>query len=144
MALLGPLASLLGIELDALKEKLLRNAMTYAVLALLVSVGLVFALVCVYLLLGLLVGPIWSAAILAAVFLLAAAIVVFATRAAEAARRRRILEQRRATEPATLATTAALAAIPMLFKNPLVRAALVPAGVMAAYFVLGRGRDGDA
>ena len=118
MAFLGPLAALLGIEVDALIERLKRNATTIAVVAFLALIGVVFLLVAANVALTELVGPLFAPLILAGVAILAAAIVWFSADAAEKRRARRSAERKRSTDTTALITTAALTALPLALKNP--------------------------
>ena len=143
MAFLAPLAALLGIEVDSLIIKLKRSAITYAVLALLALVALVFLLVAAHAALSYAIGPVWAALALAGVALLIAAIVWFSAQAAERARERRILEKRKSTDTSALLTTAAITALPMLIRNPALRMAAVPVGLVAGYFFLNRRQEAN-
>jgi hypothetical protein len=138
MAFLAPLAALLGIEVDSLIIKLKRSAVTYAVLALLALICLVFLLVAAHAALSYAIGPVWSGLALAGAALLIGAIVWFWTQAAEKARQQRIVEKRKSTDTTALLTTAAISALPMLIRNPAMRMAAVPVGLLAGYLFLNR------
>lgn len=136
MAFLAPLAALLGIEVDSLMDKLKRSAVSYAVLAILALVAFIFLLVAAHAALGYLIGPVWAALALAGLALLIGAIVWFSSQAAEKARQRRIVEKRKSTDTTALLTTAAITALPMLIRNPAMRVAAVPVGLLAGYLFL--------
>lgn len=140
MAFLGPLAALLGIEIDVLVERLKRNATTIAVVAFLALIGVVFLLVAANVALTELVGPLLAPLILAGVAIIAAAIVWFAADAAEKRRARHAAERKRSTDTTALVTTAALTALPLAFKNPALRLLALPASAVLGYMLLGRRR----
>ena len=117
MAFLGPLAALLGIEVDALIERLKRNATTIAVVAFLALIGVVFLLVAANVGLTELVGPLFAPLILAVVAIAAAAIIWFSAEAGEKRRTRRAAERKRSTDTSALITTAALTALPFALKR---------------------------
>lgn len=145
MAFLGPLAALLGIEVDALIERLKRNATTLAVVAFLSLVGIVFLLVAANAGLTLWVGPVYAPLIIAAVALLTAAIIWLIASAGERRRERRAVERKRSVDTTALVTTAALTAIPLALKNPALRILVLPASAVLGYVLLGRRRpDKDA
>jgi hypothetical protein len=144
MALLGPLAALLGLELDVLMERLRRNATTYGLLALFLAIGGVFLLVAAQVALSMWIGPLWAALTLAGVALLVALVIWLSARAAERRRLKREAEARRTSDATALATTAAVTALPMLVRNPAMRLALVPVGAMLGYLVLKRLRRAES
>lgn len=145
MAFLGPLAALLGIEVDALIERLKRNATTLAVVAFLSLVGIVFLLVAANAGLTLWVGPVYAPLIIAAAALLTAAIIWLIASAGERRRERRAVERKRSVDTTALVTTAALTAIPLALKNPALRILVLPASAVLGYVLLGRRRpDKDA
>lgn len=145
MAFLGPLAALLGIEVDALIERLKRNATTLAVVAFLSLVGIVFLLVAANAGLTLWVGPVYAPLIIAAVALLTSAIIWLIASAGEKRRERRAVERKRSVDTTALVTTAALTAIPLALKNPALRILVLPASAVLGYVLLGRRRpDKDA
>ena len=143
MAFLGPLAALLGIEVDALIERLKRNATTIAVVAFLALIGVVFLLVAANVGLTELVGPLFAPLILAAVAILASAIIWFSADAGEKRRARRAAERKRSTDTSALITTAALTALPLALKNPTLRLLALPASAVLGYMLLGRRRAND-
>jgi hypothetical protein len=143
MAFLGPLAALLGIEVDALIERLKRNATTIAVVAFLALIGIAFLLVAANVALTELVGPLLAPLILAGVAILAAAIIWFTADAAEKRRARHAAERRRSTDTTALVTTAALTALPLALKNPALRVLALPASAVLGYMLLGRRRADD-
>lgn len=143
MAFLAPLAALLGVEIDVLVGRWKRNATNLAAVALLGIIGIAFLLVAANVALAEIVGPLLAPLILAGVATVSAAIVWFVSDASEKRRTRRAVERRRTTDTTALMTTAALTALPLLLKNPVLRILAVPASAAVGYFLLGRkgGRD---
>lgn len=141
MAFLGPLAALLGIEIDVLVERLRRNATTIAVVAAFALIGVVFLLVAINVGLTELVGPLIAPLIIAGVSILIAAIVGLWAKAAEASRQRKAAERKRSTETTALLTTAAITALPLALRNPTLRLLAIPAAAVLGYMMLGRRRD---
>lgn len=133
MLLLGPLAALLGIELDAFIGKLKRSAIAYAAVAVCGLVCVIFLLIAVHIGLSILVGPLWAALIIAVSAAAIGAATALWLQAAERARQRREEERRRAAQATALASTAAAGALPLMRKSPWLAAALVPAGAAAGY-----------
>jgi fatty acid desaturase len=143
MAFLGPLAALLGIEVDALIERLKRNATTIAVVAFLALIGIVFLLVAANVALTDLVGPLFAPLILAVISLAIAAMVWFVSDSSEKRRARHAADRRRSTDTTALVTTAALTALPLALKNPTLRLLALPASAVLGYMLLGRRRGDD-
>jgi fatty acid desaturase len=143
MAFLGPLAALLGIEVDTLVERLKRNATTIAVVAFLALIGVVFLLVAANVALTGWVGPLFAPLILGGAAIVVAAIVWFVADAGEKRRARHAADRRRSTDTTALITTAALTALPLAFKNPTLRLLALPASAVLGYMLLGRRRAED-
>jgi hypothetical protein len=143
MAFLGALAALLGIEVDALIERLKRNATTIAVVAFLALVGVVFLLVAANVGLAELVGPLFAPLILGALSLAIAGTVWLVADAGEKRRARVAAERRRSSDTTALVTTAALTALPLALKNPALRLLALPASAVLGYMLLGRRRADD-
>ena len=136
MNFLTSLASLLGIEVEELTERIRQNAVLWSVIGVLAMIMLAFLLVAAHLGLALWVGPIWSALIIAGVALLFAAILFVVYRINEGTAHRRSMERRRTAEANALMTGAAVTALPVLLKSPLVRNVGIPIGaaLAALYF----------
>lgn len=144
MAILGPLAALLGIEVDVLTERIKQNAMVYGLVALFGVICLAFLLVAAHVGLTYWVGPLWAALIIAGAALLVLFVIWLWAGAVERARLRRVAERRRATDSTALVTTAAITALPLLIKNPAIRIAAVPLGFLIGYILLSRYASGGA
>lgn len=140
MHLLAPLLALLGIEVEAITERVRTMIIVNTVIVGLALVGLGFLLAAGFIALADLLGPLYAALLFAAAFLLLALAVFAGTRIGESRRRRHIAERRRSSESGAFVTTAALTALPVVLKSPLLRAIAVPAAVVAA-LVLARRSD---
>jgi len=146
MQFLLPLASILGIEVDELLDRVKKNALAWSAVGLFGLIGLTFILVAIanaaVLAWGPIAGPLFVAL---GAFLIALAI--WGTMAIlDGVAKRRALERRRAQEKTTLATTAALTALPVVLQSPLMRKLGIPVGgALAAAFLLSRSsRHGHA
>lgn len=136
MHLVASLAALLGIELEAITERVRNTIIINAVMAVLTFVGLCFLLAAGFFVLADLYGAIFAALILAGVFLALALIVYLAGRIAQSRRRRIVVERRRSSEAGAFVTTAALTALPALLRSPAVRTIGLPAAAVAAFLLL--------
>jgi 4-amino-4-deoxy-L-arabinose transferase-like glycosyltransferase len=147
MKLLLPLASLLGLEVEALIKRIREDALVLGIVAFFCVVGVVFALIAAHAALLPLLGPIWTPAVMAGAAFLIALIVYGATRTRHRTVERREAVKRQASDTRALVTTAALTAAPMLLKSPLVRKFGLPiGGALAVLYVLSRRNgpdDGD-
>lgn len=139
MQFLLPLASILGIEVDELLDRLKKNAIAWSAVALFGLIGLAFILVAVAnaatLAWGPIVGPLVVA--LGAIII---AVTIWATMAIlDGIEKRKALEKRHSQEKTALVTTAALTALPILLQSPLMRKVGIPVGgALAAAFLLSK------
>ena len=144
MGLLIPLAALLGFEVEEITGRVKRLVITNAVIALFGLLTLVFLLVAGFLALADSLGPIYAALIFAGAFFILGLVVYFSQLIVDNRRRRHIAERRRSSETGAFVTTAALTALPLLLKSPLVRNIGLPlAAVIAAAMVIGRAKDDE-
>ena len=141
MHLLAPLAALLGIEVEAITERVRNAIIVNAVMIGLALVGVSFLVAAGFFALADLYGVIYAALIFAAAFLLLALAVFLGTRIGESRRRRELAEKRRSSETGAFVTTAALTALPMLLKSPALRTLSLPAAAIAAYLLIRGGSD---
>lgn len=141
MHLLAPLAALLGIEVEAITERVRNTIIVNAVMIGLALVGVSFLVAAGFFALADLYGVIYAALIFAAAFLLLALAVFLGTRIGESRRRRELAEKRRSSETGAFVTTAALTALPMLLKSPALRTLSLPAAAIAAYLLIRGGSD---
>jgi arginine exporter protein ArgO len=142
MNLLVPIAALLGFEVEEITDRLKALAIANAVIALFGLLTLVFLLVAGFLALSAQLGPIYAALIFAGVFFVITAGIVIGIQISENSRKRRLAEKRRSSETGAFVTTAALTALPILLKSPLIRNVGLPlAAVVAAAMLIGKSRD---
>jgi uncharacterized membrane protein len=141
MHLLVPLAALLGIEVEAITERLRNTIIINVVMIGLGLAGLGFLVAAGFFALAELYGAIYAALILAAVFLVLALAVYLGARIGEGRHRREVANKRRSTETSAFVTTAALTAVPLMLKSPLGRALALPAAALAAYLMVRNGSD---
>src|SRR5690606_7489978 len=108
--LLAPLAGLLGIEVEAITERVRNAVIVNAVMIVLGLVGLGFLLAAGYLALAAELGGIYAALIFAGGFLLLALAVYLGARIADGRHKRELATRRRSSETGAFVTTAALTA----------------------------------
>lgn len=135
MAFLTTLAGIFGIELEALTDELKRSAIVNGAIALLVLIGLTFALVAGYVTLSAATNPLIAALIMCASALALALAVYLGSLIGARERRRRERERRRKGETTALIATAAATAVPTLLRSPLGKA-LVPVAAILALMLL--------
>lgn len=139
MNFLFPLASVFGIEAGELAERLKKNAILWGCIAVFGLVAFAFVLVAAHNGLALWVGPIWSPLIIAGVAaLVALTLFVVSSVTADIAHRREV-QRRRSAERTALVTTAAITAVPLLLKSPLMKSIGLPlGGALAALYLLSK------
>jgi large-conductance mechanosensitive channel len=139
MHLLLPLASILGIEVDVLIDRFRKKAVAWSVIGLFALIGLAFLLVAAHLALSDWVGPFWAALIMAGTALVIAAVIFLVIRVIEDIASRREAQRRHSAETTALMTTAAVAALPIVMKSPLMRTIGLPlGGALAALYFLSK------
>jgi hypothetical protein len=143
MHLLVPLAALLGIEVEAITERLRNTIIINVVMIGLALVGVSFLVAAGFFALAELYGAIYAALICAAVFLVLALAVYLGARIGEGRHRREVANKRRSTETSAFLTTAALTAVPVVLKSPLGRALALPAAALAAYLLVRKTGDAE-
>lgn len=141
MGFIAPLASLLGLEVEGLAARAKSTALVYGLVALFGLVAAGFLLAAGFMALADVVGPIYSALIFAGVFLLLALAVYLGSLIGRSRRQRELAEKRRATETGTLLTTAAITALPMLVRMPIMRVGLPIAAIAAFALLRDKGED---
>ena len=146
MQVLTALASILGIEVNVLIDRLRKNAMAWSAVGLFAVIALASLLVAAHTALVGWIGPIWAPLLIAGAALLVALVIFAVVRIMEGIARREEAQRRRAAETTALATTAAITALPMLLKSPLVRNIGLPlGGALAVLYFLSRSeRSGGA
>jgi uncharacterized oligopeptide transporter (OPT) family protein len=146
MGLLYPLASLLGIEAGEIVERLKKNAILWGVIALFGLVAFAFLLVAANAALAEWVGPIWAPLIIAGVAALVALVVYIVSRVTAEIAHQKEVQRRHAAEKTALVTTAAITAVPLLMKSPLMKQVGLPlGGALAALYLLSKSgaKSGD-
>lgn len=139
MQFLLPLASILGIEVDELIDRLKKNAIAWSAVALFGLIGLSFVLVAIANAATLAWGPIVGPLVVALVAIVIAVGIWISMAVVESIARRKALEKRHAQEKTALVTTAALTALPIVLQSPLMRKVGIPVGgALAAAFLLSK------
>ena len=142
LAVLTPLLSLLGLEAAEITGTLKRRAITWGAIGALGVVAIGFILVAINAALSNALGPVVAPLIIAIVALVAALAVFLVMHLIELNEARRAAEKKRSTELTALITTAAVTAIPLLLRSPLIRDLGIPAGAALASSLWFR-NDGD-
>jgi hypothetical protein len=130
LAILGPLAALLGVEMTSIKDRLKRQAILWGSLA---ALGLVAAgaiLVSINSALTYVVGPVIAPLIIAGAALLIALVIYAVFHFRESIEQKRQAEKQRSAEVTALVTTAAITALPLIL--PTLKKVGLPAGGAAA------------
>lgn len=139
LEVLAPLASLLGIETEALLERFRRQAVLWAVVGTFLAIGFIFLLVAANAALALAYGPVIAPLSLAGTALVLALIIYLVTFVMGSIANKREAQRRRSAETTALVTSAAIAAAPLLMKSPLFKRLALPGGaVLAAAYLLSR------
>lgn len=147
MHLLLPLASILGIEVEDLLDRFKQNAMAWSAIAFFALIGVAFLLVALYTGMVDWLGPIWGPLAIAGGALVVALGIFIGIRIAASIAAREQAQKRHAAEKTALVTTAALTAVPMLLKLPIMKQIGLPVGgALAALYLLSKSggrRDED-
>lgn len=139
MHLLLPLASILGIEVEDLLERFKQNAIAWSAIAFFALVGIVFLLVALYTGMVGWLGPIWGPLAIAGGAIVIALAIYIGVRVAANVVAQREAQRRHSAEKTALITTAAITAVPMLLKSPLMRTIGIPVGgALAALYLLSK------
>ena len=142
LALLAPLASLLGIEASDIKDRLQRQAILFSVIGAFGLIAVIFVLVAINSALTVEFGPVVAPLIIAGASLMIAIVVLLIMQLQNSAAERRKAEKRHDAEIASLATTAAISALPLILRSPLLKQVAVPAAAaLAAAFLLRRSKS---
>lgn len=139
MHLLLPLASLLGLEVEDLLDRFKQNAIAWLAIAFFAAIGIVFLLVTLHTGMVGWLGPIWGPLAIAGTALLVALAIFLGVRIAAGVAARRAAERSHAAERTALVTTAAITAVPLLLKSPLLKTVGLPVGgLLAALYLLSK------
>jgi hypothetical protein len=132
MGLITTLASLLGIEVDLLTQRVKDNAIAFGAIGLFALIGVVFLLVALHTWLASWIGPIWAPLAIAGGAFVIALISYAVVRIQLASIERREAERRQAAQSRALVVSAAIGVLPELLNNPLVRNVGLPVAIYAA------------
>jgi hypothetical protein len=141
MNFLVPLAALLGIEVNSITERVRNTIIVNALIVVFGLAGVSFLVAAGFIALAQALGPIYAALILAGAFLALALAVYLGSQIGEGRRRRELAEKRRSTETSAFVTTAAITALPVLVRSPMLRTLGLPAAAVAAYLLMRGGSD---
>lgn len=141
MNLLGPLAALLGIEIESITERVRNAIILNAAMIVLGLMGAVFLIVAGFLAIAEQLGGIYAALIVGGIFLVLALAVYLGSLIGKGRTKRTVVEKRRSNETSAFVTTAAITALPVLLKSPLVRRFGLPAAALAAFLLVRGGSD---
>lgn len=136
LGLLMPLAGLLGIEIEELGQRVKGLIVVYALILVSAVIGLAFLIAAGYIALSDAVGPIYAALILAGSFLAFALAVYIGVSIGENRRRKRLAERRRSSDSGAFLTTAALTALPLLVRSPMLVKLGIPAAALTVLALL--------
>jgi uncharacterized membrane protein len=136
MHLLAPLSALLGFEVEEITDRIKRLAIANAIIGLFGLLTLAFLLVAGFLALAARLGAINASLIFAGVFFVLAVAVYIGLTIAENGHKKQALQKRRSNETNAFVTTAALTALPVLLKSPLIRNVGLPVAALAATVLL--------
>jgi ABC-type siderophore export system fused ATPase/permease subunit len=146
MHLLALAASVLGIEVDELIDRMKKNAMAWSAVALFALIGVTFLLVALNAWLSEIWSPVVAPLVIAAGALVIALAIWAGIAITTSIAERRAAQRRNATEKTALVTTAALTAVPLLLKSDLMKKIGIPVGgaLAAAYLLTKPGGHHDS
>ncbi len=136
MGLIAPLAALFGLELEDVAARAKAAAILYGLMGLFLLAGVIFLTIAGYIALADLFSPLIAALILSGVFLLLALALYLGTLLSKGRQRRALVERRRSSESSAFLTTAALTALPVFLKSPMIVKLGLPAAAIAAIALL--------
>lgn len=139
MHLLLSLASFLGIEVESLTARLKRNAVALVAIGGFALIGVIFLLVALQTAMVVWLGPVWGPLTIAGAALLIALGIFTGLQITKSITAHRQTERRHSAEKTALVTTAALTAVPMLLRSPLMKSIGIPVGgALAALYLLSK------
>ncbi|WEK05081.1 MAG: hypothetical protein P0Y65_02170 [Candidatus Devosia phytovorans] len=143
MNLLVPLAGLLGIEIEHITERVRNAIILNVVIAVFALLGVGFLLSAGFIAVAAELGSLYAALIFGGVFLFLALAVYLGSLIGKGQHKRAVAEKRRSSETSAFMTTAAVTALPVLLKSPLVRKFGIPAAAIAAFMLARSGDKSD-
>lgn len=139
MHLLLSLASFLGIEVESLTARLKRNAVALVAIGGFALIGVIFLLVTLQTAMVGWLGPVWGPLTIAGGALLIALGIFTGLQIIRSIAARHNTERRHSAEKTALVTTAALTAVPMLLRSPMMKSIGIPVGgALAALYLLSK------
>lgn len=136
MGLIAPLAALFGLELEDVAARARAAAILYGLMALFLLAAAVFLTVAGYIALADLFSPLIAALILSGIFLLLALALYIGTLLGKGKQKRQLVERRRSSESSAFLTTAALTALPVFLRSPMIVKLGLPAAAIAAFAIM--------
>jgi len=143
MGLIAPLAALFGLELENVAARAKAAAILYGLMGLFLFAAAVFLTLAGYIALADQFSPLAAALILSGIFLLLALAVYLGTLLSKGRERRAVVERRRSSESSAFLTTAALTALPVFLKSPMIVKLGLPAAAITALALLRENRSDD-
>lgn len=140
LGLLMPLANLLGLEVEELGQRVKGLAVVYGIILVFGVIGLGFLIAAGHIALAQAMGLLPATLIMAGGFLAVALIVYIGLAISESRRKKRLAERRRSSDTGAFLTTAALTALPLLARSPMLVRLGLPAAAIAAFALL-RNKD---
>lgn len=140
LGLLMPLANLLGLEVEELGQRVKGLAVVYGIILIFGVIGLGFLIAAGHIALAQAMGLLPATLIMAGGFLAVALIVYIGLAISESRRKKRLAERRRSSDTGAFLTTAALTALPLLARSPMLVRLGLPAAAIAAFALL-RNKD---
>lgn len=141
LAILAPLASLLGLEMTSITARLKRQAVLWGSLGVLGLIAASFVLVSINSALTYSVGPVIAPLIIAGAALFIGLVVFLIFHLRETIEAKREAEKKHSAEVTALVTTAAITALPLLLPT-LKKIGIPAAGVLAAAYALLNSKSG--
>jgi uncharacterized membrane protein len=133
MNLFASLAALIGIEIHSITERAKNAAILYALTVVFGVTALGFGIGAAYMATAGALGGLYAALIFAIAFLVLALITWAVIKIGEGQHQAKKFSRKKSSETGALVTTAALTALPILLKSPLVRTLGLPAAAVAGY-----------
>lgn len=145
MPIVSLLAGLFGLQLEATADKVKRAVILNSVIGLFGLVAFGFLLFAGYLALARATDPILAALYMGAGAVVIAIVAYLVGVFGHSSRRHKEVERKRSSETNALITTAALSALPIVLRSPMLRRIGLPLGALAAFIAYSTSRhdDGD-
>ncbi len=141
MGLLAPLAALLGLEVEGLTARAKSAVMVYGLIGICLLIAIGFLLAAGFMALADVVGAIMASLIMAGSFLILALAVYLGSLIGHSRRQRQLAERRRASETGAFLTTAAITALPVLARSPLLLRLGLPVAAIVAFALMQDTKD---